>query len=316
MKLLNKRKYILKYYFNKWNHKVNLKKILYKIKIYKYTNNINHKTINIKRNHDLTIIKATNSSTGNKKQNYIKKFKQYNNNIFVKIDQRKKCEKANKNKVYDYLYTNKNDSRSKKKYPSINAFSPGIKRELSRKEKFSENLYSNNKIYSSMEIIPKNKSTFDSNKSNNLKLINNNNINTQLYKGIKKHNTNYNFTKINKNRIKDIIKDNKNHFNKNLKVAESFNENDYYFTDLLSNKNIKKEKIFFDNNIISKNSQRTNSKKILNKKYNLFFNELGNSKKSITNYEIFLNTEPDKNNSNFNNTNSNNYLHCNNTILN
>ena len=311
MKLLNKRKYILKYYFNKWNHKVNFKKILYELKIYKYTNIINHKTINIKRNHDLTIIKATNSSTGNKKHNYIKKFKQYNNNIFVKIDQRKKCEKTNKNKVYDYLYINKNDSRSKKKYPSINTFSPGIKKEISRKEKFSEKLYSNNKIHSSIEIIPKNQSTFESNKLNNLKIINNNNINTQLHKGIKKYNTNCNFTKINKNRIKDIIKDNKNHFNKNLKEAESFNENDYYFTDLLSNKNIKKEKIFFDNNITLKNSQRTNSKKILRKKYDLFFNELGNSKKSITNYEIILNTEPDKNNSNFNNINSNN-LHFNN----
>ena len=278
MKIFTSNLYNIKYYFLKWHHITNLKKIIEKIiinkqrKIISQTLNINKKPDNNNNNN--------NNYTDRKIQKKVKKIKKVRDINALKIINKNIFDNDINNNGIDTILTdnsNFNCSLLEQKTPVLSTLSSNKKKIVPHRQKSLEKMNNPHyKIYSNLNNKKKNQFIFNTidientnTKNNNLK---------QKYKQIKKINNNYN---INKHQINKSKKN--NNTKKSLKI--------FKLIDKSNNKNITKEnnkKINDTNKLIKHNA-------LNNKKNNIDINKNENEKKSkikIKKYNALLNTEP------------------------
>ena len=297
----------LKYYFLKWYHIVNYKKILDKLIIYEQKFYIN-KTINMTKSSNAIHIKKKNIENKKiQKKNVLNNFKKLR-----KINQNKLTFNTDMSCIIDSLLNTINNDNDIHHF-TLEKKSPIIASISSKNNTYSQRILRKNNFekqnYSTLNNNKKNKLLFktaDSNNSNSIKNI----IKTQ----INKINNNNNERQTNK--INNLNKNNKNNNYIGNKNLIKYNEK-----NMIINHNKENNLLFkIKSNYILKNNKTRNTNKALKKKLNIFINETGNiTHSNIQKPKLSLNTEPNFiYNNNYNNSisNTNNSIKNKNNILN
>ena len=272
--------YDIKYYFLKWYHLNNYKKIIDKIKIYLRKNFIS-KTMNINKISKITHIKNKNL-TGIKKQKNLKKIKNLDNCFtFQKNNQKNVAINTNRSNINDnffnsYNINNNSNSNLEEKNALLSSFSSKNNGMYSNRQRFfgkKKDCIYDNKKYSTLSNNKNFKLIFKTIDANNLNIIN----------SIKNKNNKY----CNKD-IKTITNEHEA-FNRIRKFGiNNKNKTNDKKSNILYNSKKESDKIY--NN---KNKQEKNLiNKINNRKNSLYINIIGNGTHNLLNTNILLNTEP------------------------
>ena len=267
--------YDMRYYFLKWYHLNNYKKIIDKIKIYLRKNFIS-KTININK---LSKVKHNKNKnlTGIKKQKNLKKIKNLDKCITFQKNIANSTNRSNINDNFFNSYNIYNNSNSKLEeknalFPHFSSKNNGM---FSNKQRFFEK--KKDCVYNN-----KNYSTLSNNKNFKLifKTIDANNLN------IKKSIKNINNKNCNKN-TKTITNEHQT-LNRFRKFSNNSNKTNEKKFNILYNSKKESDKIYNNKNKGDKNLISG----VGNRKNGLYINIIGNGTHNLLNTKILLNTDP------------------------